>query len=66
MVPIKFLQCWNGFDRGQEVNFPHPGLAEDLVRMRVAEYLQPAATPTPMAEAPRPTATSPTVRAKRK
>lgn len=43
MIPLKFLQCWNGYDRGQEVpNFPHPGLAEDLVRMGVAVVIEAA------------------------
>jgi len=50
MVPLRFLQCWNGYDRGAEVNFPHVGLAEDLVRMKVAELLKPAGSPpTPAA-----------------
>lgn len=46
MIPLRFLQCWNGYDRGQEVpNFPHPGLAEDLVKMGVAVRVEEAAKP---------------------
>lgn len=56
MVPLRFLQCWNGYDRGQEVSFPHPGLAEDLIRMRVAEEIRPAAPTGP--EPPSPPAPS--------
>lgn len=37
MVPLRFLKCWNGHDRGAEVDFAHPGLAEELVRMNIAE-----------------------------
>lgn len=51
MVPLRFLQCWNGYDRGAEVSFPHPGLAEELVRQRVAEVIKkakpPAVSPAP-------------------
>ena len=62
MVPLRFLRCWNGYDRGQEINFPHPGLAEDLVKMKVAELIRPAASiPTPTAED-----RSPPVKTKRK
>ncbi len=60
MVPLRFIQGWNGYDRGAEVNFPHPGLAEELVRMRVAEVIRPAvAVPTPAATVPPPDAGKP-------
>lgn len=36
-VLIRFVRGWNGYDPGREVAFPHPGLAEDLIRMRIAE-----------------------------
>lgn len=37
MVPLRFLKGWNGFDPDAEVEFPHPGLAEELVRQGIAE-----------------------------
>lgn len=51
MIPLRFLQCWNGYDRGQEVNFPHPGLAEELIARGVAVRM-PDAKPTPKTQPP--------------
>jgi len=53
MIPLRFLTCWNGYDRGQEVNFPHPGLAEELVARGVAVRM-PDARPEPKTIAPPP------------
>jgi hypothetical protein len=62
MVPLRFLRCWNGYDRGAEVSFPHPGLAEDLVRMGIAQEIKPAVgVPTPAAGAGTPATPTPAV-----
>jgi hypothetical protein len=40
MLSLRFIQPWNGYDRGRLVqDFPHPGLAEDLVRMGIAKIV---------------------------
>lgn len=56
MVPLVFIRCWNGFDRGAEVDFPHPGLAEDLVRQGIARAASSTSAQTPPSDPPQPQA----------
>jgi hypothetical protein len=63
MLGIRFLESWNGYDRGAEVPaFPHTGLAEDLIRMRIAEEITSApVSPTPETGTGIPAAPTPAV-----
>jgi hypothetical protein len=49
MVPLVFVRPWNGFDPGARVNFPHPGLAEELIRRGVARRDEGKDKPRPKA-----------------
>lgn len=51
MLTLRFVRCWNGYDRGAEVPTHQTGLAEDLVRQGIAEIVNPLAKPAPVADA---------------